>query len=153
MGTVSRLFTQMAAKIIAVDDTVVPAEQLQAVREMLKSRQFSLEGKDARKLLQGVKGKHLVNSITVVKANSSLVFSSEGNGIREAENAADFFQYAGNRISKTEAIAVKRSRDWVMMLSSQGKIFVVKANSSISTIEMRAIAKDIEKAMGKELGN
>jgi len=151
MNPLSYFITRFAAKIIAVDDTAVPYTQLKLLHDMLRAQTFELDGKDAKKLLQSLKRKHLLNSITVLKTNSTLVFSSEGNGAKEAENAASLFKFVDGRFSKPETVAVKRGRDWLLLTQSNGKLFIVKANSSLSSTELRAIARDIECAMGKQL--
>ncbi len=151
MNALSALFVRFAAKIIAVDDTVVPYEQLRVVQDMLKAQRIELDSKDARKLLNALARKHLVNGITVLKPNSNIVFSSSGNGAAEAEAAASLFRFLNTSASKPDAVAVKHSREWSMLLPSNGKIFVVNANSSLSTVELRAIARDTEVALAKRL--
>ena len=151
MNFLSGFFVKLAAKIIAVDDTVVPREQLRLLEDMLKTQQTELRGRNARKLLHCVARKHLVNSITVLRTNSKLVFSSSGNGTKEAEAATSLFRFLNDGSAKPDAIAVKRSNEWSMLFPLNGKIFVVRANSSLSTVELKAITRDIESVVGKSL--
>ncbi len=151
MNPLSYFVTRFAAKVIAVDDTVVPEQQLQVLRDMLKGQKIELHGRDAKKLLACLRRKHLVNSITVVKHNSNLVFSSEGNGAKEAESATELFKFVDRHFSRPDSIAFKQNSEWNMLFQLNGKLFIVKANSSLSTVELKVIAEDIEKALGRQL--
>lgn len=151
MGGLSNILMRFAAKVIAVDDTVVPEQQLKVLQDMLKGQKIEIKGKDARVLLHNLKRKHLVNSITVVKNNSNLVFSSEGNGAREAENVSALFRFLDGSFAKPDTVALKQEKYWNMLFNSNGKLFIVKSNSQLSRIELRVIAEDIEKALGRRL--
>ncbi|MDP2973662.1 MAG: hypothetical protein Q8N60_01290 [Candidatus Diapherotrites archaeon] len=150
MNPLSYLVTRFAAKIIAVDDTAVPREQLRLLYDLLQSEKIELKGKDAKKLLECLKRKHAVNSITVVRLNNRLVCSSEGNGAMDAERAVDLFKFISGDSTKPDAVAVKRNSQWHMLFPSNGKLLIIKANNSLSTLELRVIAKDIEKVLQKQ---
>ena len=151
MNPLSYLFVKFAAKIIAVDDTVVPYEQLSLLHDMLKVQEIELDGKDAKKMLSALAQKHLVNDITVVKSNSRLVFSSTGNGVKEAENAVSLVKFLNGNSGKPDAISVKRDHQWSVLMPANGKLFIVKSNSHLSTVELKAITKDIEGALGERI--
>jgi len=108
MNPISYFLVKAAAKIIAVDDTVVPYEQLEVLQDMLKASKIEFDGNDARKLLHNVACKHLVNGITVLKTNSNLVFSSTGNGTSEAEAAASLVKFLNSSGSRLTAFPVRK---------------------------------------------
>jgi hypothetical protein len=51
---------------------------------------------------------------------------------------------------KSETVLIKNNNDWSMLFAFGGKIYVIKAPASLSTIELKAISKEIEKFLEKK---
>jgi hypothetical protein len=91
----------------------------------------------------------LVDSITVSKGGE-LIASSEGNGIGDSFASAALLEFITKQISKPETVLMKMLDAWYMIFPFNQNIYIVKAGSNLSTIELRALAKEIEGFLKKE---
>lgn len=142
-------FTRFAAKVLDFDHTALPEQQFAMIRDVLANETVPVKGKDMQEILSCLKKKHLVNSITVRTLRDGLVFSSSGNGLAESKNASQIVNFVNKTFSSADLVAMRTEKEWVMLLPSNGGIFVVKANSTLSGIELRAIAREIEALLKK----
>lgn len=149
MTRLSNLITRFAARILDVDNTAIPEEQFAMIQDMLANNRFEVKGKEVKELLGCLKKKHLVNSITVRKAKEGLVYSSSGNGSSESRQGEDLLKYINSNFDKTDFITMRTNKEWVMLFPTQQNVYIVKANSALSTVELRALAKEIEKLLKK----
>ena len=138
------LFRTVASRILDIDDTSVPYEQLEILNDFLSKHQFNVSGKDSSRLLNVLKKKHMVDSITVVNHDGGLVVSSEGNGVSEGQLAKTLLSYVDSEFSTPESLLIKGANNWFMVFPFNEKTFVVKAPSSLSNVELRALAKEVE---------
>jgi len=138
-----------AGKILGLDNTEIPKEQLNAISEILSKFHFNTNSKDLRKLLKVLKKKHLVDNICVASKNGSVIAStSNGNSLKEAVIGTALFNYIKSEIPKSETILIK-SNDWYMLMPYKNKIFIVRAPASLSTVEFDALAKEVEGKLTK----
>ena len=149
MASLSYIFTKFAAKILDFDNTVIPEEQFAMIQDMLASHRVQVKGKEAKELLKCLKRKHLVNSITMRSLKNGLVFSSSGNGTSESEAGTDILRFVNSNFDKTDFVTLRTDKEWIMLLPLQEKLYIVKANSALSTVELRALAKEIEASLKK----
>lgn len=145
-GFVSRF----AAKILAFDDTELPEQQFALIQDMLAGQSNEIKGRDAVELLASLKKKHLVNSITVRRIKDNLIFSSSGNGFDEGENASDIMNFVNRVFDGTDFFSMRTKKDWVMLFPYENNLYLIKANSSVSPVELKAIAKEIEKTLKRK---
>ncbi|MCX6799272.1 MAG: hypothetical protein NTW59_04225 [Candidatus Diapherotrites archaeon] len=145
------ILARLAAKVLDFDDTVVPRQQLIVLNDVLAKRHPPIVGKEAREILQCIKKKHLVNSVTVGKSENGVVFSSEGDGHAEVRSAVALVKHINSNIGKADVVALRGEREWLSLLSLDSSLYIVRANSSLSTIELRALAKEVEGALKKQL--
>jgi hypothetical protein len=144
------IFTRFAAKILDFDHTALPEQQFAMIQDMLASRSFEIKGREARELLSCLKRKHLVNSITVRRLNDEVVLSSSGNGSTESQHGTDLMNFAAKSFAGTDLVTTRSEKEWVMLMPWQNSLYIVKANSSLSGIELKALAKEIESILGKK---
>jgi len=133
----------VAGSILEMDDTCIPYEQLEILNDFLSKYQFNLSTSDMNRLLKELKRKHLVDSILVMDKSGELVVSSEGNGNAEAASAATLLKFIDSELATPESVLIKGSRGWFMVFPFQGKAYVVKAQASMSNVELKALAKEI----------
>jgi len=149
MPGLGNLFTRFAAKILDFDQTALPEHQFAIIQDMLASRTTVIEGNEAKDLLNCLKKKHLVNSITVRRFKTGLVFSSSGNGSQESKNASGILDFVNKSFASADVVTFRTEREWVMLLPVQNSLYIVKANSALSTIELKALAREIEQVLKK----
>lgn len=142
-------FTRFAAKVLDFDHTSLPEQQFAMIQDMIANEIVQVKGNDTQELLSCLKRKHLVNSITVRRLKDGIVFSSSGNGQAESKNASQIVDFVNKTFSSTDIVTMRTEKEWVMLLPLNGSIFVVKANSALSWIELRALAREIEALLKK----
>lgn len=141
------LFTRFAAKVLGFDDTALPEQQFAMIQDVLANSKVKVQGKEAKQLLLCLKRKHLVNSIT--RMREGLVFSSSGNGEAESKSGKEILNFVNENFDKTDVITMRTEREWVMLMPMQGSLYVVRANSTLSTVELKALASEIEAVLKK----
>lgn len=147
----SSLFRGFASRVLAIDNTALPKDQIRVLREILSGHDFELRAQNIFELLIALKRKHLVDSIIVTKRDGSVIASTEHNGFKEAITGTALFNYVSSELSRTENILIKSGGEWFIVFPFNEKIFVVKASSSLSTIELKALAKELEVLLKKNL--
>ena len=150
---IGNFLSRFAARVLDVDDTVVPKEQIDTLRDFLSRHQFDLSSRKIEKLLNTLKQKHLVDSITVIKQDGDLVISSEGNGVGDAATGAHLLKQISTQVEKPESIMIKLGNQWLMLLPFEDKIYMIKASASLSNIELKALAKEVEHFLNKRSQN
>ena len=140
----SGIFKSFAYKVLDVDDTVVPQEQLDAMRDFLSRYKFNLKSKDLETLLKELQRKHLVDSVVVTRRDGTLVASSSGNGMREAITGTALFNYVSSEIPGSKTFSVKSEKDWFMLFPYNDHIYIVRAGADLSSLELRALAKEFD---------
>lgn len=144
MARFGNFFRKIAGSILEIDDTAVPYEQLEILNDFLAKHHFKLDKKDINKLLKGLKRKHLVDSITIMNKGGQLVVSSEGNGQREVGLANHLLNYIDTEMASPESVLIKGNNNWFMLFPFEERTYLVKAQSSLTTIELKALAKELE---------
>ncbi len=142
--------TRFAAKVLAVDSTSLPEQQLAMIQDVLVSQKDRVQGKEAKELLTCLKRKHLVNSITLHRFKDRLVFSSSGNGMQESKRGTEVVDFVKRNFENTDIVTLRTGKEWIMLMPLQSSLYVVKANSTLSTVELRALAKEIESVFKKK---
>lgn len=148
--SIAGLFKGFAAKVIDVDDTALPEEQLNLLSDFLKKHDFEIHSKEIAHIVPILKKKHLVDSILVTNKDGSVVVSSEGNGMREAILGTSLFNYIKSELPKSEGVLIKNKDDWFMLMPYNNLIYIIKSSSDLSTIELKALAKELEKYFGND---
>lgn len=144
------LFTRFAARILDFDRTALPEQQFAMIQDMLANRSFEIKGREAKELLNCLKRKHLVTSIAVRKLNEGTVFSSSGNGVDESREGAALLDFASKSFNGTDLITMRSDKEWVMVMPWHNSLYIVKANSSLSGIELKALAREIEAVLRRK---
>lgn len=137
------LLRRFADKVLDRPETSFSNDQLSALEDLLANRPTDQLPSDLSELVRVLKRKHVVDSISVSQMNGSLLASTNGNGISEAITASALFNYIQSELPKSEVVLIK-SKNWNMLFQYRGKIFVIKAPASLSTIELKAISKEVE---------
>ncbi len=138
-----------AEKVLDVDDSMVQRSQLAPLEEYLSQFRFNTNVKGITELVKVLKQKHLVDSICVSTLNGATIATTNGNEISQSVIGTALFNYISSEIPKSEAVMIK-SRDWFMLLPFNDKIYIIKAPASLSTIELKAIAKEVEYFLSKK---
>jgi hypothetical protein len=104
---------------------------------------------DFEENLMTLKRKHMVDSFVVTNTDGSVIVSSEGNGQMEGIIGTAMYSYIKSELPGSEAVLVKKDDGWFMILSVDKKIYIVKAGSELSNIELKALANELQSFIPK----
>ncbi len=147
---VRRFLKFMASKILDVDDTYKPQAQVDFLQDFLSKHKYVFST-DFEENLMILKRKHLVDSFLVTNLDGTVVVSSEGNGVNEGLIGAAMFSYVKGELPTSEVLMIKKEDGWFMVLNFSKKIFIVKAGSELSSIELKALAVDLSSFMTENI--
>jgi len=143
INSVKKIFGAFAKAILDIDDTSRPVQHLEFFRDYSDKFNFDTGTDDAQKFLNELKKKHLVDDIVVASFNGGAILSTNGNSVSRALSGAALFNYVHSELPKSESLMIK-SNGWHMIVPYNKKLYIVKATSDLSNIELKALAKEIE---------
>jgi len=138
-----------AEKVLDVDNTVVPRSQLVLFEDYLEKHRFNTDVTELDDLVKVLKNKHLVDSICVSNSVGTMLASTNGTEISQSVMGTALFNYISSELPKSEAVLIK-AKDWFMLLPYKDKIYIIKSPANLSTIELKAIAKEVEEFLDKK---
>lgn len=145
-GSAKRLVMRVAETILDLDNTTQPVAQIKMFEDYLKKFEFNTDTDDIKKFLGVLKKKHLVDDIVVSSMNGSSIASVNGSAVSQAVSGAALFNYIQSEIPGSQTVLIKseENSNWNILFSLNKKLYLVKASSDMSPIELKALAKEIE---------
>jgi len=133
-----------AEVLLGLDETHVPESQIKAIKDLLSKYKFDVTGKDINKALRILKKKHLVDSILITQKNGSIIATTEnGSSTAEAITGTALWNYIASELPRSETALIKTNA-WHMIMPYKQKIYIIKASSNLTTIELKALVKELE---------
>ncbi len=142
-------FRQIANKVFDLDDTVKPKEHMKLFEDYLDKFEFNTNTADVSEFLEVLRKKHLVDDIVVSTPNGSAIASTNGDSISTAISGAALFSYVQSEHPKSESILIKAGMGWNIIFPYSSKLYILRASSDLSIIELRALAREIDAFLGK----
>lgn len=139
------LFKGFAGKVLE-DGTSKPNAQIEFLKDFLSKHKY-VYSQDFEENLIILKRKHLVDSFLVTNLDGSIVVSSEGDGHTEGIVGTAMLSYIKSEMPDSESVLIKRNGHWIMLFPLNKKVFIVKAGSELSNIELRALAFELDGLM------
>lgn len=143
------LLKRFAEKVLDVDDTSKPESQLRLLEDYSTRFRFEGDSPDLEKFLKMLKKKHLVDEIVVSTLHGSAIGSTNGDSVSQAVTGAALFNYVKSELPKSEALIVK-SNGWHMIFHFGKKLYIIKASGSLTTVELKALARETERFLEKQ---
>lgn len=144
LRNVSSLLRKVTRKMLDVDNDSPPHDQMDLLHNFLARHKWELNTSSLQDLIQGMKKKHLVDSICICSPNGSIVISTDENDFSEALIGSALFNYIKNELPESETVLIKDKDNWFMVFPYNGKIYIIRAGADLTTIELRALAKEVE---------
>lgn len=116
--------------------------QVDFLRDFLSDHNY-IFSKDFEKNLDILKRKHLVDSFVVTNFDGSLIVSSDDSGQSEGILGTAMLSYIKSELPRTETVLIKQDSTWFMLFNLDKKVFIVRAGSELSNIELRALAFEL----------
>jgi len=134
---ISKLLTKVSTKIFDEDT----GEETN-ISEMLRYKKIDLCSKDLDEYLSKLRKKHLVNDIVVTDIDG-LVIGTTSKNLKDGFRSAAMYNYI-NSETKNLSIILIEADGWQIIFKFEKKVYFLRANDSLSRIEVMAIVKDIE---------
>ena len=131
------------ARGVLDDDTARPIVQIEFLKDFLSKHKY-VYSQNFEENLSILKRKHLVDSFLVTNLDGSIVVSSEGNGHTEGIMGTAMLSYIKSELPDSESVLIKRNDNWFMLFPLNKKVFIVKAGSELSNLELRALSIELE---------
>ena len=144
LRNVSSLLRKVTRKVLDVENDSPPHDQMDLLNNFLARHKWELNTSSLQDLIQGMKKKHLVDSICICSPNGSIVISTDENDFSEAIIGSAMFNYIRTELPESETILVKDKENWFMIFPFNGKIYIIRAASDLTRIELQILAKEIE---------
>jgi hypothetical protein len=138
---VIKILRTFAGRILDIK-TTGHLEQIEFLESFLPRHKYKFS-QNFEENLHILKRKHMVDSFLIADTDGSIMVSSEGNGHEEGMIGTSLLSFIKNELPDSEAVLIKRNESWFMLMPSNGKIIVVKAGSELSSIELRALSKEL----------
>jgi len=140
-----KVLRKFASRVLD-DDTKQPNAQLEFLRDFLSKHKY-VYSQDFEENLMILKRKHLVDSFLVTNLDGSTVVSSDGNGHTEGIIGTAMLSYIKSELPDSESVLIKRNGYWFMMFPLNKKVFIVKAGSELTNLELKALAFELDGLM------
>jgi len=134
----SKFITRMSTKMLNIEDLNTPKE----LEPLLEYRPVNLCSKNLDDFLLKLRHKHLVNHIIVTDLEGIVIGSTEKD-LREGFKSAAMYNYINTEIKELSIILIE-SKGWNIIFKYSDNVYFIKANDSLSRIEVMAIVKDLE---------
>ena len=128
------------------DGTSKPNAQIEFLKDFLSKHKYVFS-QDFEENLIILKRKHLVDSFLVTNLDGSIVVSSEGDGHTEGIVGTAMLSYIKSEMPDSESVLIKRNGHWIMLFPLNKRVFIVKAGSELSNIELKALAFELDGLM------
>ena len=147
-----KMAKRMASKVLDEDSSAKTNSQIDFLRDFLSKHNYVFS-QDFEENLGILKKKHLVDDFVVTNFDGSVIVSSSGNGNSDGIMGTAMFSYIKSELPDSEAVLIKREDSWFMLFALNKKVFIVRAGSDLSGIELRALSLELSILMdeNKEL--
>jgi hypothetical protein len=137
-----RMVKKVTSKVMDEDTTIRPTSQVDFLRDFLSKHNYVFS-EDFEENLGILKKKHLVDDFVVTNFDGSVIVSSTGNGQRDGIMGTAMFSYIKSELPDSDAVLIKREEGWFMLFALNQKVFIVRAGSDLSGIELKALALEL----------
>lgn len=135
---INRFFSRVSSKILNLDDL----DSRKELNCLLEYKAINLNSRDLNDFLQKLREKHLVNQIIVTDLDG-VVIGSTDNDLKEGFKSAAMYNYINSEIKDLSIILIE-SKGWQIIFKNNKKIYFLKANDSLTKIEVQALVDDLE---------
>ena len=135
---INKLFYKVSSKLLNLDDL----DSRKELNCLLEYKAINLNSKDLNDFLQKLREKHLVNQIIVTDLDG-VVIGSTDNDLKEGFKSAAMYNYINSEIKDLSIILIE-SNGWQIIFKNNKKVYFLKANDSLTRIEVQALVDDLE---------
>jgi len=138
MQTITKLLTRLSNRVLNLEDTSDTA----GLSSLLEYKKINMNSKDLDDFLLKLRQKHLVNHIVVTDVTGIVIGSTEKD-LKEGFKSAAMYNYINSEFNNLSIILIE-SKGWQIIFKLNDKVYFIKANDSLSRIEVQALVNDLE---------
>ncbi len=142
-NVVFKFIKRFSRAVLDYDDSEKPDAQIEMLRDFL-SRHKYIFTKNFDENLEILKRKHLIDSFIVTNLDGSIIVSSNGNGHEEGLTGTALYSYIKGEFPDSQSVLIKQKDNWFMLVSLNKRVYIIKAGSEMTNIELVALAEDIQ---------
>lgn len=116
--------------------------QVEFLKDFLSKHNYIFSN-DFGKNLEILKKKHLVDSFVVTNFDGSVILSSDIDEQHDGIIGTAMLSYIQSELPQTQTVLIKKEEGWFMLFNLDKKVFIVRAGSELSNIELRSLAFDL----------
>jgi len=135
---VTKMLTKFSNRVLNIEDQ----SDIASLSSLMEYRRINLSSKDLDDFLMKLKRKHLVNHIIVTNTNGIVIGSTEKD-LKEGFKSAAMYNYINSEFNNLSIILIE-SKGWQIIFKFNDKVYFIKANDSLSKIEVQALINDLE---------
>jgi len=126
--------------------------QVEFLKDFLSKHNY-IFSKDFGKNLEILKRKHLVDSFVVTNFDGSVILSSESTEENDGIIGTAMLSYIKSELPQTQTVLIKNDDGWFMLFNLNNKVFIVRAGSELSNLELRALAFELSTLLDENKKN
>jgi len=137
-SAISKLVTRISAKVLNVEDY----GRDNCLSSLLEYKPIFIHSVDLTDFLMKLRVKHLINDIIITDLDGVIV-ASTSKDLKEGFKSAAMYNYINSELNKLSIILIE-SDGWHIIFKNQENIYFMKANDSLSRIEVTTIIDEID---------
>ena len=137
-SAISKLVTKISAKVLNVEDYVTD----NCLSALLEYKPIFIHSVDLTDFLMKLRIKHLINDIIITEMDGTIV-ASTSRDLKDGFKSAAMYNYINSELERLSIILIE-SNGWQIIFKDKNKIYFIKANDSLSRIEVTTIIDEIE---------
>ncbi|MDD3244661.1 MAG: hypothetical protein PHU47_00760 [Candidatus ainarchaeum sp.] len=137
-SAISKLVTRISAKVLNVEDY----SRDNCLSSLLEYKPIFIHSVDLTDFLMKLRVKHLINDIIITDLDGVIV-ASTSKDLKEGFKSAAMYNYINSELNKLSIILIE-SDGWHIIFKNQENIYFMKANDSLSRIEVTTIIDEID---------
>lgn len=135
---ISKIFSKFSQKVLDIEDNFYNP----SLESLMEYKAINLSSKDLDDFLHKLRDKHLVNDIIVTDLKG-IVIGSTNKDLKEGFKSAAMYNYINSEMDNLSIILIE-SKGWQIIFKNNNKVYFIKANDSLSKLEVQALVNDLE---------
>ncbi len=137
-SAISKLVTKISAKVLNVEDY----NSENCLSALLEYKPIFIHSVDLTDFLMKLRVKHLINDIIITEMDGTIV-ASTSRDLKDGFKSAAMYNYINSELERLSIILIE-SNGWQIIFKDKNRIYFIKANDSLSKIEVTTMIDEIE---------
>jgi hypothetical protein len=136
--TMNSILSTISKKMLNIKEDSFARE----LSTLMTYKEIDLSSKEIDDFLHKLKDKHVINDVIVTDLDG-IVIGSTNKNLKEGFKSAAMYNYINTEIENL-SIVLMEANGWQIIFKYKEQVYFLKANDSLSKIEVSAIVSEIE---------